>query len=105
MVQATEAPFAQAIRDFGVEEMVKGRVVLLGDAAFVPRPHTAASTSKAARNAIDLAAMLRAMPDDVDGALARWQPEQLELGQGLYRQGRRIGDALLFHRPPLTRVG
>lgn len=105
VVQATEAPFAQAIRDFAVEEMVNGRVVLLGDAAFVPRPHTAASTSKAARNAIDLAAMLRAMPDDIDGALARWQPEQLDLGQALYRQGRRIGDALLFHQPPLTRVG
>jgi 2-polyprenyl-6-methoxyphenol hydroxylase-like FAD-dependent oxidoreductase len=32
-----------------------GRVCIVGDAAFVPRPHTAASASKAASNAMALA--------------------------------------------------
>jgi 2-polyprenyl-6-methoxyphenol hydroxylase-like FAD-dependent oxidoreductase len=35
--------------------MAFGRVCILGDAAFVPRPHTAAGLSKAATNAVGLA--------------------------------------------------
>jgi len=97
VVQSTEQPFAQAIRDLTVPTMVKGRVILLGDAAFVPRPHTAASTSKAAANALSLGAALTAFPDDVDHALARWEPQQMMLGQQLYRQGTSAGDHLLFN--------
>jgi 2-polyprenyl-6-methoxyphenol hydroxylase-like FAD-dependent oxidoreductase len=104
VVQATRAPFAQAIRDSRVETMVRGRVVLLGDAAFIPRPHTAASTSKAAANALALGDALLA-DDDIDRALARWQPAQLQLGNALYARGRDIGNYLLFHRPPVARIG
>lgn len=96
VVHSTKDPFAQAIRDLTVSNMVKGRVILLGDAAFVPRPHTAASTSKAAANALSLNEVLIAMPDDVDGALARWEPQQMMLGQKLYRYGSHAGDRLLF---------
>ncbi|MEO1078263.1 MAG: FAD binding domain-containing protein [Pseudomonadota bacterium] len=96
VVQSTKEPFAQAIRDLTVSSMVNGRVILLGDAAFVPRPHTAASTSKAAANALDLRAALTAMPDDVDAALARWEPQQLMLGQELFRLGSRAGQRLMF---------
>ncbi|MBO9123734.1 MULTISPECIES: FAD binding domain-containing protein [unclassified Rhizobium] len=100
VVHATEQPFAQAIRDLASDEMVKGRVILVGDAAAIPRPHTAASTSKAASNALDLADALLAFPDDIDLALARWEPRQIALGKALYRQGANAGDYLLFHRPP-----
>lgn len=96
LVNATEAPFAQAIRDLTVETMVKGRVALLGDAAFIPRPHTAASTSKAAANALALGEALLGWPTDIDHALAQWEPDQLLLGRKLYQQGKRIGDHLLF---------
>ncbi len=105
IVQATPEPFAQAIRDLTVDSMVKGRVILLGDAAFIPRPHTAASTSKAAANALALADALAASPDDVDTALRQWEPGQLALGRALYRQGTGIGDYLLFKKPPVVRVG
>ena len=105
VVQATEKPFAQAIRDLTMHLMVKGRVALLGDAAFVPRPHTAASTSKAAANALALANALATVPDDVDTALTRWEPGQIACGNHLCAQGRRMGDYLLFHKPPVTRVG
>ena len=105
VVQATKEPFAQAIRDLAVARMVQGRVVLIGDAAFIPRPHTAASTSKAAANALALARALDASPDDLDQALARWEPQQLALGRHLHEQGRRTGDSLLFHQPPAVRVG
>jgi 2-polyprenyl-6-methoxyphenol hydroxylase-like FAD-dependent oxidoreductase len=48
VVQATTQPFAQAIRDLASDHMVVGHIVIIGDAAAIPRPHTAASTSKAA---------------------------------------------------------
>lgn len=97
VVLATKQPFAQAIRDLTVERMVNQRVILLGDSAFIPRPHTAASTSKAASNALDLVDALNAIPD-VDEALGRWEPRQLILGQQLYRSGKGMGDHLMFER-------
>lgn len=105
VVEATAQPFAQAIRDLASDHMAEGRVALIGDAAAIPRPHTAASTSKAAANALALAAELRAFPDDVPAALARWQPDQVALGKYLRQQGSRTGDYLLFNRPPIARVG
>lgn len=104
LVLATQAPFAQAIRDLTVDSMVKGRVALLGDAAFIPRPHTAASTSKAAANAMSLSEALRRWPDDIDQALAKWEPGQIMLGRSLYYQGTRAGNHLMFTTAP-SRVG
>ena len=84
LIRQTEDIFVQAILDLNVPQMVFGRVLLTGDAAFVPRPHTAASTAKAARNALFLA---QAIDDsgDLDKALQTWQSQQLA-------EGRRMGD-------------
>jgi len=54
LVEATAEPFVQTIHDLAVPQMAFGRVCLTGGAAFVPRPHTAASTAKAAANALAL---------------------------------------------------
>jgi len=105
VVEATAQPFAQAIRDLASDHMVAGRVAIIGDAAAIPRPHTAASTSKAAANALALADELHATPGDVSAALARWEPDQVALGKHLRQQGSQTGDYLLFHRPPLAKVG
>ncbi len=102
MVRATKEPFAQAIRDLTVGTMVKGRVALIGDAAFIPRPHTAASTSKAAANALSLANTLVRYPEDTDAALKAWEPQQIAIGNALYQQGTRTGNYLMFHQQPLT---
>jgi 2,6-dihydroxypyridine 3-monooxygenase len=48
MVSAAESPFVQVIVDVSVDSMAKGRVCLVGDAAFAARPHAAAGTAKAA---------------------------------------------------------
>jgi 2-polyprenyl-6-methoxyphenol hydroxylase-like FAD-dependent oxidoreductase len=48
LVESTQEPFIQTIIDLSVSKMAVGRVALAGDAAFVARPHAAASTSKAA---------------------------------------------------------
>lgn len=105
IVEATQQPFAQAIRDLASDQMVAGRVVILGDAGAIPRPHTAASTSKAASNALDLADALLAAPDNIDAALKAWEPRQIALGKVLRRQGVETGNYLLFHRPPDARIG
>ncbi|TCQ74093.1 2-polyprenyl-6-methoxyphenol hydroxylase-like FAD-dependent oxidoreductase [Raoultella ornithinolytica] len=95
VVLATEEPFAQSIRDLAVDRMVKERVLLLGDAASIPRPHTAASTSKAAANALALRWAFLNYPDDIDAALARWEPEQRHLGKYLKQVGMNMGNRLM----------
>jgi 2-polyprenyl-6-methoxyphenol hydroxylase-like FAD-dependent oxidoreductase len=105
IVKATAQPFAQAIRDLASDHMVTGRIVILGDAASIPRPHTAASTSKAAANALMLADALQASPDEVPAALTRWEPAQIALGKALRRQGMEAGNYLVFHRSSAVQVG
>jgi 2-polyprenyl-6-methoxyphenol hydroxylase-like FAD-dependent oxidoreductase len=95
---ATEEPFVQAIYDLSVPRMAFGRACLIGDAAFVPRPHTAASTSKAVSNAVDLAAFVGASGGDVVGALKRWEPRQLEIGNYLAAYGKALGERSQFGR-------
>lgn len=83
LVQRTPEPFIQAIIDVAVPRMAIGRVCLLGDAAFVLRPHPAAATAKAAADATALAEALMAEPADLPVALAAWETRQLKLGSAL----------------------
>jgi 2-polyprenyl-6-methoxyphenol hydroxylase-like FAD-dependent oxidoreductase len=102
LVAATREPFVQAIVDLSVPRMGFGRVALIGDAAFVPRPHTAASTSKAAANALALADALAQADNDVIAALALWEPDQIRLGLHYLRQGKSLGDRSQFSHPLTT---
>jgi 2,6-dihydroxypyridine 3-monooxygenase len=92
LVKATPRPFIQRVVDVEVERMAFGRVCLVGDAAFVARPHAAAGTAKAAADGWSLAAALTCQ-DDVPAALRRWEPGQLALGRSLVRRSRRLGEA------------
>jgi 2,6-dihydroxypyridine 3-monooxygenase len=87
----TEKPFIQPIYDLSVPRMVFGRVCLIGDAAFMVRPHTAAGTSKAATNAIELAQELKESGGDVVAALEKWEPIQLAMGNYLKVLGVSLG--------------
>lgn len=93
--KATQEPFLQPILDLSVPRMAVGRVALVGDAAFIPRPHTAASTSKAAANSLSLGQALSRF-DDVEAAFRAWEPEQLELGQQLEQRGQALGNRSQF---------
>jgi 2-polyprenyl-6-methoxyphenol hydroxylase-like FAD-dependent oxidoreductase len=93
---ATEMPFLQPILDLTVPHMVQGRVILMGDAAFIPRPHTAASTAKAGANALALGRALQEFPGDIDAALKEWEADQLTLGRDLERTGRALGNRSQF---------
>jgi 2-polyprenyl-6-methoxyphenol hydroxylase-like FAD-dependent oxidoreductase len=83
LVQRTPAPFIQSIFDVAVPRMAFGRVCLIGDAAFVLRPHAAAATAKAAADATTLAASLAAALGDPEAALLNWEAKQLEYGHRL----------------------
>ena len=94
--KATKTPFAQPILDLAVPRMRQERIAVVGDAAFVPRPHTGASTSKAAANAIALGEALLRRRLDIDAALQEWEPRQLDLGRRLEAQGIMLGNQSQF---------
>jgi 2-polyprenyl-6-methoxyphenol hydroxylase-like FAD-dependent oxidoreductase len=95
LVELTAEPFVQAILDLAVPRMVFGRVVLVGDAAFVPRPHTAGSTAKAAANALALAQALRQTDAPVEQRLHEWETLQLRAGRAMTVAGRSMGDRIM----------
>lgn len=90
----TKEPFIQPIYDLSVPKMAFGRVCLLGDAAFVPRPHTAASTAKAAEDAMGLAKFIQIHQGDILKALTAWEKPQLEVGYYLQALGIRLGNSI-----------
>ncbi len=92
----TPHPFIQIIYDCEVPRMALGRVCLIGDAAFVARPHAAAGTAKAAEDAWKLAEAIKESGNDVIAALKRWEPGQLELGKAVLARTRAAGQRLQF---------
>lgn len=96
-VQSTDEPFIQVVGDLEPARVVVGRACLIGDAAFVARPHAAAGTAKACDDAARLAASLARAPD-VPAALSAYEPEALRLGSRLVARSRRAGNRAQFER-------
>jgi 2,6-dihydroxypyridine 3-monooxygenase len=96
LVARTEEPFVQVIVDVVVPRMAFGRVCLIGDAAFVARPHAAVGTAKACVDAWALAGALDEADRNVPEALARWEPAQLEVGHDLTRRTAAMGSRYQF---------
>ena len=71
-------PFFQAIFDFISRQTVFGRVALLGDAAFLARPHPGAGTTKCAMDAEHLADSIAAL--GIEAGLANWQHTEVLSG-------------------------
>jgi 2-polyprenyl-6-methoxyphenol hydroxylase-like FAD-dependent oxidoreductase len=95
LVDATAEPFIQLIQDLEVPRMAFGRVILLGDAAFVPRPHTAGGSAKAAANALALAQALQRPGRPVEEALQEWEMLQLRAGRAMTASGQRMGNQIM----------
>src|SRR5215470_8888269 len=85
-----EQPFFQAIFDVASPRLVFGRVALLGDAAFVARPHVGAGVTKAALDAGCLADATAATPD-LDAALAYYDEERRRFGDWIVARSRDLG--------------
>lgn len=90
LVHLTVQPFFQPIYDLETRRMAIGRVALLGDAAFVVRPHVGAGVTKAAQDALSLAKSLR-NDDGVESALLGFEQERMPVGAKIMRRARQLG--------------
>jgi 2-polyprenyl-6-methoxyphenol hydroxylase-like FAD-dependent oxidoreductase len=71
--------------------MAVGRVALLGDAAFVARPHVGMGVTKAALDAQSLAQCIADASGDLFAALARYDRERRLFGMRVVARSRRLG--------------
>ena len=90
LVEVTAQIILQPIFDLEPPRIVFSRIALVGDAAFVARPHVATGVMKAALDAEALADALGA-ENDIDAALARYEAQRRPYGAWLVARGRRIG--------------
>jgi 2-polyprenyl-6-methoxyphenol hydroxylase-like FAD-dependent oxidoreductase len=90
LVKSTTQIILQPIFDLESPRIAFGRVALVGDAAFVARPHVATGVMKAAVDADCLATAL-ADSRDVAAALRRYNDERQPYGAALVARGRHIG--------------
>jgi 2-polyprenyl-6-methoxyphenol hydroxylase-like FAD-dependent oxidoreductase len=91
VVNNVPQPLLQAISDLESPKLTFGRVALMGDAAFVARPHTAAGVSKAALDAQCLADRIDEMDGDLAKALPAYERSQLDFGSRLVAHSRDLG--------------
>jgi 2-polyprenyl-6-methoxyphenol hydroxylase-like FAD-dependent oxidoreductase len=89
IVALIDEPILQPIYDLQSPQLAFGRVAIVGDAAFVARPHVAAGVSKAADDAAALAAALDG--DGVAAALRRFEAERLPEGNKIIERARHLG--------------
>jgi 2-polyprenyl-6-methoxyphenol hydroxylase-like FAD-dependent oxidoreductase len=90
IVEKCAQPFLQPIYDLASREIARGRVALLGDAAFVARPHVGMGVTKAMQDALALEAALSANGATPQG-LAAYARERAGQALQVVRRGRRLG--------------
>jgi 2-polyprenyl-6-methoxyphenol hydroxylase-like FAD-dependent oxidoreductase len=90
IVRLIDEPILQPIYDLESPHLAFGRVAIVGDAAFVARPHVAAGVSKAADDAAALAEALDSS-NDVESALRRFEAERLPVGKKIIERARHLG--------------
>jgi len=90
VVKMIDEPILQPIYDLESPHIAFGRVAIMGDAAFVARPHVAAGVSKAADDAAALAAALSAEAE-VPHALASFEAARLRENYKIIERARHLG--------------
>ncbi len=90
ILEKTAAPFLQAIYDVRSEQIVFGRIALMGDAAFVGRPHVGMGVTKAGDEAIVIAKHI-ATHGATPTALNAYSEERLKLGQQVVARAQYLG--------------
>ncbi|WP_235693189.1 FAD binding domain-containing protein [Ensifer adhaerens] len=92
VVTKTKQPLIQAILDLETPQMVvNNRVALIGDAAFVARPHVGMGVTKAAGDAHVLAKSLAAESDDIGQGLKTFATQRLAFGRAVVQRARHLG--------------
>jgi 2-polyprenyl-6-methoxyphenol hydroxylase-like FAD-dependent oxidoreductase len=107
IVERTEKPFVQAITDVEplkkgtkVGRLLNGKAALVGDALAGFRPHTAASTSQAAFDALMLERVFRG-----DMAWDEYEKRLLDFAWSWQQRGVMLGERSQFGRHPLAHGG
>ncbi len=95
VVRRIEQPFLQPIYDLESTGIAFGRAALIGDAAFVVRPHVGAGIVKAAQDAAALAAALEEHTD-VAAGLRAFEAQRIAEGRKFVAQARRLGSHLKY---------
>lgn len=91
VVERTPQPFIQVIQDLATPRMMLGpRTVVIGDAAFVARPHVGMGVTKAASDASALAEAL-AEHAEIPAALAAFDARRQPYGAAVVRRARQLG--------------
>lgn len=89
-VEAEPSPSIQGIFDYEAPRMIGRSIALIGDAAFVARPHTAMGVSKAAGDVLALTNCL-ASEIDLPTALHRFEADRIVVGREIVAYGRQLG--------------
>jgi len=95
VMQKIEQPFLQPIYDLECPAMAFGRVALIGDAAFLIRPHVGGGIAKAAADAAALATALDSQAS-IPAALAAFALARISEGRKFIAQARRLGCYLKY---------
>jgi 2-polyprenyl-6-methoxyphenol hydroxylase-like FAD-dependent oxidoreductase len=89
IAQLMDEPVLQPIYDLETPRMAFGRVAIIGDAAFVARPHVGAGVSKACEDASALADAVAS--NDVEPALVKFEAQRLPVGRRIIERARHLG--------------
>jgi 2-polyprenyl-6-methoxyphenol hydroxylase-like FAD-dependent oxidoreductase len=90
VVKKATQPLFQPIYDLEVPKMNFGRVALLGDAAFVARPHCGMGVTKAAGDALAIVEALERHAS-VEEALADYSEQRCRFGASIVQHARHLG--------------
>jgi 2-polyprenyl-6-methoxyphenol hydroxylase-like FAD-dependent oxidoreductase len=90
IVEKTAMPFVQPVYDLQSQQVAFGRVALLGDAAFVARPHMGMGVTKAGDDALALATAIAAHGATAQ-ALLQYQSRRLPASSAVVERGRQLG--------------
>jgi 2-polyprenyl-6-methoxyphenol hydroxylase-like FAD-dependent oxidoreductase len=93
LIRLTGQPILQAIYDIESPRMAFGRVAIIGDAAFVARPHVGAGVTKAAQDALFLARAL-SRASSIEQGLAAMEASRLAFGRRIIARARELGACL-----------
>jgi 2-polyprenyl-6-methoxyphenol hydroxylase-like FAD-dependent oxidoreductase len=91
VLEKTAQPFLQPIYDCSSSAISFGRVALMGDAAFVARPHVGMGVTKAAEDAMALTELV-ALHGGTPEAVQAFQDRRLQPARAVVERGRALGD-------------
>lgn len=103
IVTKTKKPFTHAIYDIMVPKYVENRIVLMGDAGILLRPHLGSGATKALQDALSMSQHLQ-NTDNIDSALNSWGAERHKAAANLFGLSRAFGDFLVTDSPQWNEI-